>query len=52
MTGWGQLPARLVYAGVAVGLGLVVARGYQHTFDRASPAPAATLTIPLIATAF
>jgi len=33
MTGWRQVPARLVYAGAVVGLGLVVARGYQRTFD-------------------
>ena len=36
MTGWRQLPARLVYAGAVVGLGLVVARGYERTFDRGS----------------
>jgi hypothetical protein len=34
MRGWKQLPARLVYAATVVGLGLVVARGYERTFDR------------------
>jgi hypothetical protein len=32
--GWRQIPARLVYATAAVGLGLLVARGYERTFDR------------------
>ncbi|TMQ19434.1 MAG: hypothetical protein E6J90_18060 [Deltaproteobacteria bacterium] len=60
MTGWRQVPARLVYAGVVVGLGLVVARGYERTFDRSSTAPAgtpaqaarATLIVPLTLTTF
>jgi len=36
MTGWRQVPARLVYAGAVVGLGLVVAHGLRaHVrFDR------------------
>jgi hypothetical protein len=38
MTGWRQLPARLVYAAAVVGLGLVVARGYERTFDRPASA--------------
>ena len=42
----------MLAAGMAVGLGLVVARGYRRTFDRPSLAPAATMTIPLVATAF
>jgi hypothetical protein len=50
MTGWRQVPARLVYAGVIIGLGLVVARGYERTFDR--PATAATQILPLVATTF
>lgn len=49
MTGWRQLPARLVYAGVVVGLGLVVARGYERTFDRPAAAPP---IVPVIATTF
>ena len=53
MTGWRQLPARLVYAGMAVGLGLIVARGYERTFDRSTPAQApVTLIVPLTMTAF
>jgi Peptidase M50B-like len=46
MTGWRQVPARLVYAGAVVGLGLLVARGYERTFDR--PAAMATTTPPLV----
>jgi hypothetical protein len=54
MTGWRQVPARLVYAGVVVGLGLVVARGYERTFDRPAerPAGAPALMLPMIATTF
>jgi hypothetical protein len=57
MTGWGQLPARLIYAGAVVGLGLIVAHGYERTFDRSSPASsgataAAPLVLPVVATAF
>lgn len=59
ITGWRQLPARLVYAGLVVGLGLVVARGYERTFDRPSPTMTMTMTmtaapriVPLVATAF
>jgi hypothetical protein len=33
MTGWRQIPARLVYAGAIVGLGFVVAHGYQRLFE-------------------
>jgi hypothetical protein len=55
MTGWRQIPARLLYAGAVVGLGLIVARGYERTFDRPATVMATTtsppLLIPLIATA-
>lgn len=50
LTGWRQIPARLVYAGAVVGLGLIVARGYERTFDRADTA--ARVLVPLVATAF
>ncbi|MBA3820287.1 MAG: M50 family metallopeptidase [Deltaproteobacteria bacterium] len=40
MKGWKQLPARLLYGGLVVGLGLVVARGYQRTFDDAGASDA------------
>lgn len=50
MTGWRQAPARLVYAGAVVGLGVLVARGYQRTFER--PEATAQLVLPLITTAF
>jgi hypothetical protein len=46
MTGWRQVPARLVYAGAVVGLGFLVARGYERTFDR--PAAMTTTTAPLV----
>jgi len=45
-TGWRQIPARLVYAALDVGLGLVVAKGYERTFgDR-------QMTVPLLSAAF
>jgi hypothetical protein len=31
--GWRQVPARLLYAGLVVGAGIVVTRAYQRTFD-------------------
>jgi Peptidase M50B-like len=33
MRGWKQIAPRLVYAGAAVGLGVLVAHGYQRTFS-------------------
>jgi hypothetical protein len=51
MTGWNQLPARLIYAGAVVGFGLVVAKGYERTFDHGSSSPT-PLVVPLFATAF
>jgi hypothetical protein len=48
--GWRQVPARLVYAALIVGAGLVVARGYQRTFeDEGAQAPR---VLPLIAQPF
>jgi len=32
MTGWRQVPARLVYGASIVGLGVILAKGYQRTF--------------------
>jgi hypothetical protein len=53
ITGWRQLPARLVYAGAVVGLGLIVAHGYERTFDRpASTASTAQIVAPLFAARF
>jgi hypothetical protein len=55
LTGWRELPARLVYAGLAVGLGLIVAHGYWRTFDHpAATAPAADAPriAPVMAIAF
>jgi hypothetical protein len=45
LTGWRQIPARLVYAGLVVGLGLVVARGYERTFERAPAETTAVLPV-------
>ncbi len=50
MKGWRQVPARLVYAGMVVGLGALVARGYQRTFDRAPTE--STVALPLFTTRF
>ena len=50
MKGWRQLPARLVYAAAAVGLGFIVAHGYERTFVR-DPAPTNPM-VPVFATAF
>ncbi|HET9622505.1 MAG TPA: M50 family metallopeptidase, partial [Kofleriaceae bacterium] len=50
LSGWGQVPARLVYAGAVVGLGLVVAHGYVRTFDRGDSSAARVL--PLVGAAF
>jgi hypothetical protein len=56
MKGWRQVPARLVYAGIIVGLGALVARGYRRTFDRAPSEPTApsemTAVLPLLTTTF
>jgi len=48
--GWRQLPARLLYAGIVVGAGLVVAHGYRRTFDDATPA--STRVLPVFGRAF
>jgi hypothetical protein len=50
LTGWRQVPARLAYAAAIVGLGVVVARGYERTFERADTAT--RLFVPVIATTF
>ncbi len=50
LRGWRQIPARIVYTGIVVGLGLVVARGYERTFD--DPDSAVARTIPLVRGAF
>lgn len=51
LTGWRQVPARLVYAGVAGGLAYAVVRGYERTFSQ--PASTATpLVLPILSSAF
>lgn len=50
LRGWRQVPARLLYAATVVGLGLVVARGYERTFD--DPDAAAARVMPILRTTF
>lgn len=51
MYGWREVAARLVYAGLDVGLALVVTHGYVRTFS--DPAPATTaLVLPIVTTSF
>lgn len=51
LTGWRQLPARLVYAAAIAGLGAVVVRSLQRTFS--DDAPAATpRVVPLAGLTF
>ena len=51
LTGWRQIPARLVYAGAIAGLGVVVTRALQRTFADDDPA-AAPRVVPLARLAF
>lgn len=51
LTGWRQVPARLVYAGVAGGLAYAVVRGYQKTFTDPSPSGSA-LVLPIFSSGF
>lgn len=46
MTGWNQVPGRLVYAAAIVGLGFVVWRGYERTFFDDSTTTARTTAAP------
>lgn len=52
MTGWKQLPARLVYAAANAGFGYLVYRGFRRTFDEDEPTGAVPLVLPLVMTAF
>ncbi|HEU4728726.1 MAG TPA: M50 family metallopeptidase [Kofleriaceae bacterium] len=52
LTGWRQVPARLAYAGLVVGLGVIVARGYERTFDRSTDGTASARIVPLLGMAF
>lgn len=51
LTGWRQIPARLVYAGAIAGLGVVVARALERTFTDDDPATAPRV-VPLAGLAF
>jgi hypothetical protein len=48
LRGWRQIPARLIYAGAAAGLALVVARGYERTFA----APTTAMMLPIVSSRF
>lgn len=37
LTGWRQIPARILYGALDVGLGYIVLRGYERLFDRDDP---------------
>jgi hypothetical protein len=50
MHGWREVPARLVYAAVAAGLGVLVARGYERTFT--APTSTTSLVVPILNGAF
>jgi hypothetical protein len=53
LRGWRQLPARLLYAGAVVGLGVIVAHGYVRTFDRPDAAASAVAhVLPIVARTF
>lgn len=52
LTGWRQVSARLVYAGAAAGLGYLVVRGYQRTFEAPAPTTARALVVPLVTKLF
>jgi len=49
MTGWKQVPARIVYAGIAGALAYSVVRAYQKTFTE--PA-STTMILPMFSSAF
>lgn len=47
MTGWKQLPARLLYGALVVASGYTVARGYQKTFNENG-----VMSVPLLTAVF
>ncbi|HWU90066.1 MAG TPA: hypothetical protein VN253_22540 [Kofleriaceae bacterium] len=51
LTGWRQVPARIIYAGAVAGLSLVAVRGLQRTFGDDAPA-AAPRIVPLAGASF
>lgn len=52
LTGWRQVPARLVYAAASVGFGLVVARGYQRLFSSDHATAEIPMMMPIASGAF
>ncbi len=49
LNGWRQVPARLVYAALAVGFGVIVEHGYQRTFEHDASPP---VMAPLVTAMF
>lgn len=52
LTGWRQIPTRLIYAATVVGWGLVTWHGYKRTFFDDSTDPSAPRVVPLLTGAF
>jgi hypothetical protein len=53
MTGWKQVPARIVYAAANVGFGYLVYRGFRRTFDDDAPASmSSALVLPVLSVGF
>jgi len=50
LTGWRQIPVRLLYAAADVGLALLVYRGYERTFTRTPTT--GTMMVPVFTTSF
>ena len=50
ITGWRQVPVRILYAAADVALAFLVARGYERTFDR--PSSTGTMTLPVFSANF
>jgi hypothetical protein len=50
--GWREVPARLVYAGAAVALGIVVAHGYERTFAASTATTATPMFLPVLGARF
>jgi hypothetical protein len=52
LTGWRGFAARLVYAGIVAGTGVVVAHGYVRLFDHSSTDVPPGIVLPVLTTAF
>ena len=52
LTGWRGFAARLVYAGMVAGTGVVVAHGYLRMFDHSTTDVPANIMLPVLTTSF